>query len=204
MGFWKKNSYQVVRLFVIQFGIAIFGTVLSFAVQTAFRDKGDRIPLLFVSIFSVLFYLFILYSVGWELGGQDRIKLDAVHARLRAGKGFLLILCAEIPNFILGILMLIGGIVYYPNASGVGARFFAAGYVPSAFLQSMFTGIIRTLLEATQLSQETSPSYYLVAALFYLAAALPAIVVVGFSYWMGLTERRLIPTANRPTDNDKR
>ena len=203
MGFWKKNSYQIVRLFVIQIGIAIFGMVLSFAVQTAFREKGDRIPLLFVSIFSVLFYLFILYSVGWEIGGQDRLKLDAVHAQVRGGKGFLLILYAEFLSFLLCILMLIGGIVYFAGASAIGSRFFAAGYVPANFFFSMFAGVIRVLLEATKLDQETSASYYLVAAILYLASTVPAIAVTGFAYWMGVTERRLIPSATRTSPGDK-
>ena len=203
MGFWKKNSYQIVRLFVIQIGIAIFGMVLSFAVQTAFREKGDRIPLLFVSIFSVLFYLFILYSVGWEIGGQDRLRLDAVHARVKGGKGFLLILYAEFLSFLLCLLMVIGGIVFLAGGERAGARIFAAGYVPATFLFSMFAGILRLLLEATKLSQETSPSYYLVAAILYLASTLPAIAVTGFAYWMGVTERRLIPSSNRAAPGDK-
>ena len=95
MDFWKKHSYQIVRLFVIQIGIAIFGLVLSFAVATAFRDRSDRLPLLMVSIFSVLFYLFLLYSVSWEIGGKDRLRLDAIHAEFKNGTGFLLALCHQ-------------------------------------------------------------------------------------------------------------
>ena len=111
MGFWKKHSYQVVRLFIIQIGITIFGLVLSFAVSTAFRERDDQIPLLMVSIFSVLFYLFLLYSVAWEMGGKDRLSLDAQHASPRGGTGFLLSTLSEIPNFLLCLLMLIGGTI---------------------------------------------------------------------------------------------
>ena len=160
MSFWKKNSYHIVRLFVIQTGIAIFCLVLSFAVSTAFRDKGDTGPLLFVSVFSVLFYLFILYSVAWEIGGQDRIKLDAVHATKNGGKGFLLALFAETPNLLFCLLMLIGGTVSLAGATVVGARFFVAGYLPANFfLSTMYVGIIKPLLASTGLSQETSPAY---------------------------------------------
>ena len=201
MDFWKKRSNQIVRLFVIQIGIAIFGLVLSLAVGTAFRDKG-QVPLLMVSIFSVLFYLFLLYSVSWEIGGKDRLRLDAVHAECKGGTGFLLALIAEAPNFLFDLLMLIGGIIVRAGASVGGSRTFAVGYLPEYFLHSMYAGIIRTLLEATGLSQGSSPSYYLVAALLFLASTVPAILVVGFGYWMGVNEKRIIP-AKSPDKNGR-
>ena len=194
MDFWKKHSYQIVRLFVIQIGIAIFGLVLSFAVATAFRDRSDRLPLLMVSIFSVLFYLFLLYSVSWEIGGKDRLRLDAIHAEFKNGTGFILALLAEVPNFLFDLLMLIGGIIVRAGASVGGSRTFAVGYLPETFLHSMYVGIIRTLLESTGLSQDASPSYYLVAALLFVASTVPAILVIGFGYAMGVNEKRIIPT----------
>lgn len=203
MDFWKKNSYQIVRLFVIQVGIAIFGLVLSFAVATAFRGRSDWVALLLVSIFSVLFYLFILYSVAWEIGGKDRIRLDSVHEKLRGGRGFVLALLAQIPNLLFCLLMLIGGCVVFFASPVVGARIFAVGYLPSTFLHSMYIGIVRTLLEMTRLEQEVSSAYYFVAALLFLASTLPAIAVTGFAYCMGLSERRILPSAKRPDTSDK-
>ena len=202
MGFWKKHSYQIVRLFIIQVGIAIFGFVLSLAVMTAFRERDDRVALLMVSIFSVMFYLFLLYSVSWEIGGKDRLRLDAIHAEHNGGTGFLLALLAEVPNFLFDLLMLIGGIVVYAGATVGGSRTFGVGYLPSTFLNSMYVGIIRNLLTATGLSQDASPSYYLVAALLFLASTVPAILTVGFGYWMGVNEKRIIP-AKRPDHSGK-
>ena len=204
MGFWKKHSYQVVRLFIIQIGITIFGLVLSFAVSTAFRERDDTVPLLMVSVFSALFYLFILYSVAWELGGKDRLRLDAVHEGPRGGTGFLLALLSEIPNFILCLLMLIGGTVYASGAEVGGRRVFGVGYLFEPFLNSMYLGIIRVLLGATGLEQDTSRAYYLVTALLFLLATLPAILVTGFGYWMGMHEKRIIPARRADTDGKNR
>ena len=204
MGFWKKHSYQVVRLFVIQVGIAIFGLVLSFAVSAAFREKSDA-ALFFVSFFSILFYLFILYSVAWEIGGKDRLKLDAVHEAPRGGVGFLLALLAAVPNFFFDILMLIGGILYRAGSTAVGSGFVAVGFTPTFFLQSMYQGVVNRVLASLSLVEPTaetvgSVSYYLVAALLFFAAALPAVVVTGFGYWMGMNEKRIIPQ-RRPGKN---
>ena len=197
MGFWKKHSYQIVRLFVIQVGIAIFGLVLSFAVSAAFRDKSAA-ALLFVSIFSVLFYLFLLYSVAWEIGGKDRLRLDAVHEGPQGGVGFLLALLAAVPNFLFDLLMLIGGILYRSGSISVGSGFVAVGFTPTFFLQSMYQGVVNRILAAFSLVEPTaeavgSTSYYLVAALLFFAAAVPAILVSGFGYWMGMNEKRIIP-----------
>jgi len=202
MGFWKKNSYSVVRLFVIQIGIAIFGLVLSFAVSAAFRNRNEDAALLMVSLFSVLFYLFLLYSVAWEIGGKERIRVDAVHGKFCGGKGFLLSLLAEIPNLVFILLMLIGGIAFYTGATTAGARIFGVGYLPENFLHSMYIGILKNLQNATGLVQDESPAYYLVAALFFLASTLPAILVTGFGYWMGVNEKRIIP-AKRADPNQK-
>ena len=67
----------------------------------------------------------------------------------------------------------------------------------------MYVGIIRSALTATRLVQDASPSYYFVAALLFLASTLPAILVVGFAYWMGLFERRIIPSAKNAAPKDK-
>ena len=198
MGFWKKHSYQIVRLFIIQVGIAIFGLVLSFAVASAFRDRNDGLALLVVSIFSVLFYLFILYSVAWEYGGKERMHLDALHEAPKGGVGFLLALLAEIPNLVLDLLMLIGGILYRAGAVAVGSGFLTVGFTPSLFIQSTYQGIINNCLAAWGLVEGESPDYYLVAALLFLASILPAIAVTGFAYWMGMHEKRILP-AKRPS-----
>ncbi|MBR4334887.1 MAG: hypothetical protein IKP74_00385 [Clostridia bacterium] len=206
MGFWKKYSYQIVRLFVIQIGIAIFSLVLSFAVSTAFRDRGVA-ALFFVSVLSTLFYLFILYSVAWEIGGKDRLKLDAVHEAPRGGVGFLIALVAAVPNLLFDLLMLIGGILYRGGSTAVGSGFIAVGFTPSFFIQSTYQGIVSRLLSAFSLVEPTaetagSASYYLVAALLFIAVAVPAIVVTGFAYWMGMNEKRIIP--QRRPGNDAR
>ena len=202
MGFFKKNSYQIVRLFINQIGIAIFGLVLSFVVLTAFREKDDSVPLLLVSIFSVLFYLFLIYSVGWEIGGKERIHLDAVKEPVRGGKGFFLMLFAQVPNLLFCAFLVAGGIIAASGNLKLGSTFFCIGYFPMYFLDSMYTGILKMLIAAIGLSEETDAFYYFAASLCYLATTLPAILVSGFSYWMGVHEKRIIPAKTHvpPTD----
>lgn len=200
MGFWKKHSYQVVRLFVIQIGIAIFGLVLSFAVQTAFRNRSDWLPLLMVSIFSVLFYLFLLYSVAWELGGKDRLSRDALHLPPRGETGFILALLAGLPNIVFDLFTLTGGIIFRFGSHRVGSWFVCIGYLPSIFIQSMYQGIVKYFLSVSGLTETGSTSFYLVAALLFILATIPAILVTGFGYWMGMHEKRIIPARRANPD----
>ena len=55
--FLKKRSYDLVCMFVTQLAISLFGLALAFAVPV------NQAPLrIGTSIFSVLFYLFIIYT----------------------------------------------------------------------------------------------------------------------------------------------
>ena len=69
----------------------------------------------------------------------------------------------------------------------------------------MYQGVVNRVLASLSLVEPTaetvgSVSYYLVAALLFFAAALPAVAVTGFGYWMGMNEKRIIPQ-RRPGKN---
>ena len=59
--FFRENSYSMVRLFLNQIALTVFGTMLALATA-----KNDTL-LIVTSIFSVLFYLYLVYSFGWEI-----------------------------------------------------------------------------------------------------------------------------------------
>ena len=58
MRFFKKNSYEIVRLFVIQMGMMIFSFIVSTAAVQVY-DQNTKAAHLVVCVFSVLFYLFV-------------------------------------------------------------------------------------------------------------------------------------------------
>ena len=55
IGFLKENSYSMVKMFVNQIAMTVFGTMLALA------TAGNPTLLLCSSIFSILFYLFLVY-----------------------------------------------------------------------------------------------------------------------------------------------
>ena len=64
--FLKKRSYDLVYMFVTQLAISLFGLALAFAVPV--NQSALRIG---TSVFSILFYLFLVYTRVWELGYKD-------------------------------------------------------------------------------------------------------------------------------------
>ena len=79
MKFIKENSYDIVKFFIYQAGIAIFSIALLTAVSSAIEDDDGlrSIMKLVVSILAVGFYIMLVYTVSWEHGAKDRIRIDA-------------------------------------------------------------------------------------------------------------------------------
>ena len=70
--FFEKYSYSTIKMFVNQFAISIFGAVLAMAATAA----GNNILTIVVSSFAILFYLFLIYTMTWEIGAKDKISVD--------------------------------------------------------------------------------------------------------------------------------
>lgn len=129
MSYFKSFGYETFKLFVTQFVMAIFGL----SVMAALAGKSGF--LLAASIAAVILYCFLIYSQMWEIGGKDRIRVDAGRSEKDFKKPLYMALLANAPNFILGLLEIIG---YFANAASLQAAVHAAGL----FLQSYLLGII--------------------------------------------------------------
>ena len=82
MRFFKENSESIIRLIVNQIGITIFSFFLYTALGVM-QKEGESSPLHFkvlISAFCVLFYFVLIYTVVWEIGAKDKIRIDAGRA----------------------------------------------------------------------------------------------------------------------------
>ena len=70
--FFSMHSYNMVKMFLNQFAIAIFGLVLALAAGQAENAVLRNVT----SLFSILFYLFLLYVMTWELGFKDKVSVE--------------------------------------------------------------------------------------------------------------------------------
>ena len=178
--FFKENSYLIVKLVVFQLGIMIMGIITGFA--TVNMKATWVYPA--SSVFCVVFYLFLICTIGYENGQKDGIRIEAGKMKLNPARYFLIGLVANSLNILLGLLTVFfrlmidnapffgrlqAGVIYYPDWARGGyviCNMIARG------IQSMYLGITQTI------SFENT--------LFLLVIPIPAILAIGFSYLVGV------------------
>lgn len=186
--FIKENIYQSVRMLVNQLAMTMFSMMLLFAVSTAAfkneaNDSLNNILLIGVSVLSILFYLYLLYHMSYELGQKDGIRVQGGRMAYFKWKGFFIALIANIPNLLLGLFELVGKVliegdslfadVSTMNPSPVwAANLYDVCHTVARFLQSMYAGIGKALFNGV--------------GFFDLLIPLPAILVCTVSYQLGV------------------
>ena len=185
--FFHDYSYSIVKMFVNQFAIAIFGIALftpTFNTMTTLN--------LITSIFAVIFYLFLIYVLTWEIGAKDRISVDVGKKPYRPYTGLLLSLIANIPNLLLAIFCTVTELI------NPAKQFWA---IPT-LLNGMYWGIIRNVkLPLGAGGAFVSISEF--AITFYLMIV-PALVTCWIAYFMGFKNIRIVAKApNAPTEKPK-
>ena len=180
MTFFKDNSYNIVKMFLYQFGMTFFGMITSMAAQ---NNSG---LFLTVSIYASVFYLGLLYVMTWELGAKERIRVDAGHATADRLAGLKMSLFAAIPNFIVFLLIAVGFVFGVAvMQAGWAQSMFIVGHAIGIIIQAMYNGIVNALIPA---GGNALSSAYLIT---YAITPLPAIIFSTFGYLMGWNNRRL-------------
>lgn len=161
LNFFKKYSYIAVRLFLNQFAISLFGVALAFV-----SIKGERDGLLlWTSIFSIVFFLFLQYAVIWEVGAKDGISAVARNTSRGLGRGFLIALLTNSLNLLCALLVL----TEYIGVPAVGGM--ARGAILIG-LEGMYMGVLKAM------PTEILP-------LMFFVITIPSILVIGVGYIIG-------------------
>ncbi len=177
MKFLRQNIHLILRLVVNQLGITFFGLVLTMAVS---QMENDTFKLL-VSLFSIVFYLFLIYSVMWEAGAKNAIPIET--GRMKKDPLFSLkaSLWASVPNLVLGALMTVFCLVFYIFDAAWADSVHTAIYVITGFAEAMYLGLFSSLLGALEGGVQDA-----VKCLLYLFSSLPMILVSVGSYALGI------------------
>ena len=206
--FFKQYSYNIVKNLINQFAISIFGALLSMVMMAS--SKTHNVWAVIVSIFSVAFYLFLIYTTTWEIGAKDRISVDVGKKEYKPLTGLLISLFANIPNIILAIILLVTRILSsfafvqdpatsFENTmskiiSGIN---FVASAVTGVAFQGMYSGILMIKIPTMQesLAHQWWP---------YFIIVIPALVTAAIAYNTGYKNFRLIaPLFDKKNKNKK-
>lgn len=182
MKFFKDNSYDIVKLYINQIGIAIFSLVLYTAIGFVDDTSLSLKIRIVMSALATLFYFALLYTVAWEYGAKDKIRIDSGKAKRIPAKGVWLSLAANIPNFILTVPAIISVAIYLGTGIEGFATAFAVFNLLMRFVLSMYLGMIQGVFAPFEL--ETYTSYYL-QSFGYLLLPLVAVFVTHIGYSFG-------------------
>lgn len=167
--FLKKYSYGMVKMFLNQFAIAIFGLVLALAAGMAENDTLQIV----CSVGSVLFYMFLLYAMTFEIGLQDKTSVEYGRIPARPLTGLYISLGANVINFLLAVMITIGYFSSNQVVSDIGGGAAAAALL----LEGMYTGLLAINVGGVPLNAMIWPFY---------AIILPALIVSTVAYYFGL------------------
>jgi hypothetical protein len=188
--FLKENSYQSIRMMLYQVAMTIFALMLIFAV-TVYGDKSNATTILndsllaIVSGLSILFYLYLLYYLSYEMGQKDGLRIKGGRMHLFRWKGFFISLIANIPNLLLGLLEFIG------KAAIEGNHMFTdlsrLEVVPSPEWAVSLTVTCHTIARFIQgMYIGVGTVFFNSVGFFDLLIPLPAIVVCTVAYLLGI------------------
>lgn len=177
--FFVKHSYDMVKMFLNQFAIGVFGFGLALATSMAQRPVLINVT----SVGAIIFYMFLLYSMTWDIGYADRVAFLAEKQKRNLGKGALISLCANIPNFLFAIFIMLAQLLNVETLSNIG------GFCASAalFLEGMYTGLL-----TNSIGGEALNSYWVV----YFLLPIPAILTSFVAYLAGLYDKKMTKLFN--------
>ena len=137
--FFKKYSFGMVKLFVTQCVIGLFGNVLAL-----FSASIKSTPVtIAISIFSMLFYFFLIYITVWEIGSKDIPAIEGGRLKRSDLTGFYIALGANIPNFAIAVIHVI--CLPFANTNELLSGICGISRIVSLFINGMYTGILSVI-----------------------------------------------------------
>ena len=198
MKFFKDNSYDIVKLFVNQIGIAIFSMALFTASAIAIPQTSEwssRVDII-LSIASTAFYLVLIYMAMWEIGAKDAISIEYGKMKKMSYKGTVMGILANLPNFLITGLSIIFMSITVFGGPEWGKNVFAVFTLFFTFLESMYMGVITNIFPIAETSPDAVINLaYLCRAILYFVAPIVSIATTTFGYLMGVNNKRIFPKA---------
>lgn len=190
--YYGKTSSLLSKLFIHQFGLTVFGVLL----YSAATVSGKQSLVIAFSVFSALFYLFLLYVLMWETGASDKIRIDGGRMKNDPLRGLKATLLANIPNYVFAVASTVGYLFINRNIVDSSGNFtspewavnlYAISQTVGFYLNSMYAGI------ADGLGVSTAPYWLFVITL-------PSLIVCGTAYWLGTKELFGLPSSGPKRD----
>lgn len=207
--FFKQYSYNMIKNLINQFAISIFGALLSMV--TFVSQKTGTVWSVIVSLFSIAFYLFLIYTTTWEIGAKDRISVDVGKKKYKPLTGLWISLFSHIPVLLFSLIFIIMDllllipffkapqlqfVIFIKNAlNAVGT---VAKLITDIGLNGMYLGITMTV-------NLPSGANLVQTWWIYFVIIIPAIVTSWVAYYTGFKNFRMIaPLFDKMNNKNKK
>lgn len=187
--FFKRYSYDSVKMLLDQVAISIFGFSLALTAGKVENESWQETILWVSSLGAILFYLFLLYGVSWNMGYRRFNIVQRGDEKPQWLNGLWVSLLANSLNLILAIAVTCN--VIWSEEHAVGT----AGGI-AVLLQGMYLGLMKTW----GINGYWWP---------YFVIVLPAVLICTFGYIFGVKGWHLTgmmmpqtPLSDRPTKQE--
>ena len=193
LSFIKENSYNIFKMVINQIVMTVFGLALMFATQ------NHSTLFLITSVFSAVFYMFLLYTMTWDCGFEQSRAIESGKKKFIKGSGAYMALLANALNIILAVLLVVGfasstefimrdaageitenaaeAVSRSPSAPEWSTDMYGVSRLILVLVYGMYNGIVAAL-------PKLNPW-------IFLALPLPAVAVCGVAYPLGVRGRHL-------------
>lgn len=187
--FFERHSYNAVKLLLNQIVIGIFFGVGFLFVANKMESPAFKIA---ASVISIIFYLFLEFTVAYKLGADDRVSVDLGKTKPDYLLPVKLWLLANSINLLLAVFIALGQIFssvgFFGSIGGVCVTI-------AMIIEGMYVGLLLLL-----------PHWSM-----YFLITLPALAVIFISYVVGLKSKKIAkmfefqyPESDRPEQKPKK
>ena len=160
----------MVTMLLNQLVLSMFGFSLVLAAMKIDNDVLRNVT----SIFSILFYLLLLYMKAWDIGFRDKASVEQGKKANTPFLGALISLGANAINYVFALFVMLRALL--PSVAFISSIGDVCQAI-SVFLNGMYSGLL-----ANQVGGAALNTYWFV---FFLTP-IPAILVCGLAYYFGL------------------
>lgn len=181
--FFKDNKKNIFKLLTTHFVMCIFGLMVTMPWG---MTKLGNIMVVVCSIFSILFYAYLIDLHIWDVGATDALNAASRGTKLDKLKGLKLALIVSIPTIIISGLLVFFS--YYQTYEWAVNGHIILKYIEKTW-DSMFLGIQSAFIP--------DADYPILFSWFYLLTPLYTMLVTGLSYYLGTKNIVIIPRPKR-------
>lgn len=196
MKFLKDNSYDIAKMLINQIGISIFSLVLYTAAGLIWDID------VYLSVFAILFYAALIYTAAWDMGAQDRVRIDSGKLRANPLRGAAIAGIANIPNAVLIILAIIFMSSHLSGGAEGAYTAFAVVNLIFRLACAMYIGVLTAMFPVEMVDDVITlagKEAYLYQSVGYLVCLLIPIAMSTLGYYLGTKNYRIFNHTQSPS-----